>query len=177
MARREKGKLGTIKWNSQFYKIEGTALEYTQMTASKLAKGTMKMENFARSIARNNKYALQGLFGNAEKEFVRLARMDGINTADDVMRAIRTAYRSALYKVDKGRLLSENMKEIIEQIKTEEEIYEILQALGMSSLDFTDWTWNASLLRLESPDGTMWIKLDKNNSTDYGSMDVDYGRV
>lgn len=166
-----------IKWNTTYYKIEGTSLEYTQMASAKIKKGTMTLQNFAKSIAKNNQYQLRGLFSNAEKEFVRLSKMSGINTADDVMRAIRTAYRSALYKVDKGRLLSENMKEIVQQIKTEDEIYEILQELGMSSLDFADWTWNESLKRLESPDGTMWIKLDKNNSTDYGSMDVDYGRV
>lgn len=177
MARRIKGRIGTIKWNAQYYKIEGTSLEYTQMAKSKLAKGTMTLQNFAKSIARNNKYALRGLFGDAEKEFVRLSKMSGINTADDVMRAIRTAYRSALYKVDKGRLLTENMKEIIQQIKTEDEIYEMLLELNMTSLDFTDWNWNSASLRLESPDGTKWVKIEKNNSTDYGSMDVAYGRI
>lgn len=147
------------------------------MTKAKIAKGTMTLDNLAKNIAQRNPLALQGLFSNPEKEFKRLARKDFVNTPDDLFRAIRTAYRSALYNVDKGRLLAENMTDIVNQVMDKEDQEKMKSELNIDNINFDDWAWNESLKRLESPDGTMWVKLDKNNSTDYGSMEVTYGTI
>ena len=168
------------KWNikeqnKKYYTIPGTSLRYSQMTAWKIKKGTMSIENLARNIAKSNPFALKGLFSNAEKEFVRLSRNPGVTSPEKLMQAITTAYRSALYLTDKGRLLAENLKEIIPQVMTEDEITAMKAAFNQEYLNFDDWTWNKDKKRLESPDGKHWVKVVKGSkSNGYIGMTIEY---
>lgn len=168
------------KWNikeqnKKYYTISGTSLRYSQMTAWKIKKGTMSIENLARNIAKSNPFALKGLFSNAEKEFVRLSRNPGVTSPEKLMQAITTAYRSALYMTDKGRLLAENLKEIIPQVMTEDEITAMKATFNQEYLNFDDWTWNSTVKRLESPDEKHWIKVVKGSkSNGYMGTTIDY---
>lgn len=161
----------------KYYTIEGTSLKYSQTMYNKIQKGTVSVQTLAKNIAERNPLALDGLFTDAKKEFTRLSNKDFVKTPDDLFRAIRTAYRSALYNVDKGRLLAENMKDIVDQVMDDTNQNKMMQELGMKDVNFDDWTWNEGLKRLESPDGQYWIKLDNNNSSDYGAMQITYGTV
>lgn len=162
----------------KYYTVEGTSLRYSQITEKKIKQGTIKLENLARTLAEANPIALSGLFSDARKEFTRLAKLDFVKTPEDLMTAIRTAYRSALYKVDKGRLLVENMKEIVPQIMDQEEINKMKAELNLKDINFDDWTWNEGLKRLESPDGQYWIKIDNGTKSDgYEGKMINYGTV
>lgn len=168
------------KWNikeqnKKYYTIAGTSLRYSQMTAWKIKKGTMSIENLARNIAKSNPFALKGLFSNAEKEFVRLSRNPGVTSSEKLIQAITTAYRSALYMTDKGRLLAENLKEIVPQIMTEDEITAMQATFNEEYLNFDDWSWDEANKRLVSPDGEHWIKIVKGSkSKGYMGMTVEY---
>lgn len=168
------------KWNikeqnKKYYTISGTSLRYSQMTAWKIKKGTMSIENLARNIAKSNPFALKGLFSNAEKEFVRLSRNPGVTSPEKLMQAITTAYRSALYMTDKGRLLAENLKEIIPQVMTEDEITNMKATFNEEYLNFDDWSWDDANKRLVSPDGEHWIKVVKGSKSDgYIGVTIDY---
>jgi len=162
----------------KYYTVEGTSLRYSQITEKKIKQGTVKLENLARTLAEGNSLALKGLFRDARKEFTRIAKLPQVKTTSDLMQAIRTAYRSALYMVDKGRLLVENMKEIVPQVMSEAEIEQMKSTLNINNINFDDWTWNEGLKRLESPDGQYWIKIENGTQSDgYEGKEIVYGRI
>lgn len=166
------------EWNKKYYTIEGTSLRISQMTKSKIAKGTITLKNLAKVVAERNPLALKGLFTDAKKEFTRIAELPQVRTSDDLLQAIRTAYRSSLYSVDKGRLLAENMKEIVPQIMTTEEMEDMMVTLNITNLNFDDWNWNEALKRMESPDGQYWIKIESaGKSKGYIGKSIHYGRI
>lgn len=161
-----------------YYTVEGTSLRYSQITEKKIKQGNIKLENLARTLAESNPIALKGLFRDARKEFTRIAKLPQVKTAEQLMTAIRTAYRSALYTVDKGRLLVENMKEIVPQIMDSAELEEMKEKLQLQNLNFDDWTWNEGLKRLESPDGQYWVKIDNGSKSEgYEGKTILYGTV
>lgn len=162
----------------KYYTVEGTSLRYSQITEKKIKQGTIKLENLARTLAEANPFALKGLFRDARKEFTRIAKLPQVKTPEQLMTAIRTAYRSALYMVDKGRLLVENMKEIVPQVMDATELEEMKNQLKLQNLNFDDWTWNEGLKRLESPDGKYWIKIDSGSKSEgYEGKTILYGTI
>ena len=156
----------------KYYTIDGTSLKYSQTMYNKIQKGTVNLENLAKSLAERNPLALQGLFENPKKEFMRIARQ--ASSPESLLQQIKSEYRSALYMNDKGRLLAENMKNIVEQSMSSKELDEFKSKLHMSDINFDDWKWNESQKRLEGPDGG-WVKVEGSASEGYGSVNIEYG--
>ena len=178
----------------KYYNIPNTSLRVSQLTQNKINKGTVKLTNLARTLAENNQLALRGLFTNAQKEFKRLAEQtDQYVTrkkyerkttfekrrVQDFLERVTTAYRSSLYGVDKGRLLAENMKEIVNQAMDSSEKEEMQKKFGVKDISFDDWNWNETLKRLESPDGKYWVQLENEDSKSegYSSVKITYGAI
>lgn len=158
--------------------IEGTSLKLniTSNMATRIKKGTAKLDTIAKQIAYDNPLALQGLFRDPEVEFKRLAKLS--TTPQNFMQRVTTAYRSALYSVDKGRLLAENMKLIVQQTLSDGDVDKLKKDTGMKNLTFDDWTWNEGLKRLESPDGKYWVNIEGSaEDGDYQSVDVKWGNI
>lgn len=159
------------------YKVEGTSLrlKVTSNLATKIKKGTASLNTLAKRLAQENVLALKGLFANPEKEFKRLA---GFSTnSKNFLQRITTAYRSALYKVDKGRLLAENMKQIVEESLDEDEIATLKAETNMTTLNFDDWNWDAGAKVLRSPDGKYWIKVEGSaKEGKYEKLNITWGK-
>lgn len=156
----------------KYYTIDGTSLKYSQTMYNKIQKGTVNLENLAKSLAERNPLALQGLFENPKKEFMRIARQ--ASSPESLLQQIKSEYRSALYQQDKGRLLAENMKSIVEQSMSNRELDEFKAKLNMKDINFDDWKWNESQKRLEGPDGG-WVKVEGSSTEGYGSVNIEYG--
>lgn len=162
----------------KYHIIEGTSLKISAITYTKMQKGTISKANLAKNIAEYNPLALQGLFPNAKKEFMRLASKAEVTSYSQAISYIKTAYRSALYETDKGRLMSENMKEIVNQTLTSTDVDKLKKDLGMKDLNFDDWKWNDFQKRLESPDGDVWVSVSGNSGDgDYTGVTIDWGKA
>ena len=171
MGRRVKSKSNLV-----IHEVEGTSLrlKVTSNLETKIKKGTASLNTLARKLAQENKLALQGLFKNPEKEFKRLA---GFSTdSKNFLQRITTAYRSALYSVDKGRLLAENMKQIVAQSLDEDDLVTLKAETNMTNLNFDDWNWDEGAKVLKSPDGKYWIKVEGSaKEGDYESLNITWG--
>lgn len=158
--------------------VEGTSLKLNVTTnmATRIKKGTAKLETIAKQLAYDNPLALEGLFADAEVEFKRLAKFS--STPQNFLQRVTTAYRSALYNVDKGRLLAENMKSIVAQTLTSTDLKTFMDDTNMKSLNFDDWHWNEGLKRLESYDGKYWVAVEGYaEEGDYQSVNIKWGKI
>lgn len=172
MGRRVKSKSNLV-----LYEVEGTSLrlKVTSNLATKIKKGTASLNTLAKRLAQENALALRDLFTNPEKEFKRLA---GFSTdSKNFLQRVTTAYRSALYSIDKGRLLAENMKQIVTQSLDDDDIVTLKAETNMTTLNFDDWNWDAGANVLRSPDGKYWIKVEGSaKEGNYEKLDITWGK-
>lgn len=162
------------------YQIPGTALKVPAQTYTKLMKGKLSYESFARSVSKHNASKLRNLFKDPEYFMVNEMAAGAISPSNMVNR-VKASYRSSLYKYDKGLLLKESMVEIIRNTYDDVEITALKAKLNMTDLNFDDWYWNSATQRLElsTIDGrTIWLKVEgRVKNDDYSQVSIETGEV